>query len=151
MGILLRSLYSGATLYWKIFRPKTSGSRVMLVREGKILLVKHSYQNLWFFPGGGVKRGETYEETAYREVREETGGMVGNLLFIGIYNDYSEGKSDSIALFSGEDFTFSAEGDREIEEVRLFSLHDLPSNLSPGCRRRAEEYLAGSLKSQGRW
>ncbi|MBN2628300.1 MAG: NUDIX domain-containing protein [Spirochaetales bacterium] len=151
MGFILRSLYLGAKVYWKLVHPKTSGSRVMLIREDRVLLVKHSYQDLWFFPGGGVKWGETYEETAYREVREETGGEASDLRFLGIYNDYCDDKNDSIALFMGTDFTFAPRGDREIEEVRLFEVNELPPNLSPGCRRRLEEYLAGTVPSHGLW
>jgi 8-oxo-dGTP pyrophosphatase MutT (NUDIX family) len=123
----------------------------MLIKEGKILLVKHSYQKYWFFPGGGVKWGETYEETARREMKEEAGAQGGELTFLGVYNSYLESKSDSMALFLCEEFTFTGECDGEIEELRLFDLNDLPKNLSPGCSRRVEEYRNGRIPLHGRW
>lgn len=41
---------------------------VLLIRRGE-----HPYMNSWALPGGFVRMGETIEETAYRELREEAG------------------------------------------------------------------------------
>ena len=47
--------------------------------EGRILLVKHKperggyWQDKWICPGGSLELGETLEEGARREVKEETG------------------------------------------------------------------------------
>ncbi|MHB1415565.1 MAG: NUDIX hydrolase [Chloroflexota bacterium] len=39
----------------------------------QFVLVGHSDRNIWGLPKGGPHKGETTEETALREVREETG------------------------------------------------------------------------------
>jgi 8-oxo-dGTP diphosphatase len=48
----------------------------VVMREGRVLLVKRSnapQRGKWAFPGGSVKLGETLQEAAEREVKEETG------------------------------------------------------------------------------
>ena len=41
--------------------------------RGQILLVKKSYRKEWSIPGGLVKRGESWEQAAVRELFEEVG------------------------------------------------------------------------------
>jgi 8-oxo-dGTP diphosphatase len=40
--------------------------------EGAVLLVRLSYRNSWGLPGGLLKRGETPQDAALREVKEES-------------------------------------------------------------------------------
>lgn len=47
--------------------------RVLIVQEGKVLLVKEASDDWWAFPGGGVDHGETVESTLLREIQEELG------------------------------------------------------------------------------
>lgn len=52
------------------------GVGVAVVEDGRILLVRRGRgagAGLWAVPGGRVEWGETLEEAAVREVREETG------------------------------------------------------------------------------
>ena len=51
----------------------TVGSICVIERaDGAVLLVRLSYRNSWGLPGGLLKRGETPEAAALREVREES-------------------------------------------------------------------------------
>jgi 8-oxo-dGTP diphosphatase len=52
--------------------------------QDKWLLTKHSDRG-YEFPGGKVEENETAKEAAIREVKEETGGIVNTIEYIGQY------------------------------------------------------------------
>ena len=63
-------------LHWRLVGPTTLGSRCLLLRGNEILLVRHRYEPWWYFPGGGLKRGESFAEAAHREVWEEQPNLI---------------------------------------------------------------------------
>jgi 8-oxo-dGTP pyrophosphatase MutT (NUDIX family) len=149
---MMRLLYLGYRIYCFLFRPKTLGVRIMLIRNGQVLLVRQTYMSGWFMPGGGVKRGETLEQAARREAREEIGAEMGELRLLGAYTHFGEHKSDHNALFLCTDFTSDRKQDSEIAEMRFFPLDALPEGLMPGHRHRLEEYRRGDeITHFGEW
>jgi ADP-ribose pyrophosphatase YjhB (NUDIX family) len=148
---LRRLGYRALRTWWKIRRPLTVGVRALLLREGQVLLVRHTYQDAWYLPGGGVKRGETLEEAIRREAAEEVGAALGALSLLGVYTNLFEGKSDHVAVFVCDDFRLSGATDSEIERLGFFGLGALPPGASPGTRRRVREYLLGGPAGARRW
>jgi 8-oxo-dGTP pyrophosphatase MutT (NUDIX family) len=136
---------------WRITKPVTKGARVMIIREGKVLLVKHAYQNQYFLPGGMVKKGETFEQAARRELLEEVGMEITELKLFGEYTNFYEHKKDTIVVFLAETGHVKSVRDIEIEAFDFFPLDKLPTNVSPGTRRRIAEYLKGSGMNNGAW
>ncbi|KAB8310080.1 NUDIX domain-containing protein [Erwinia endophytica] len=67
------------------------GVGVLIMREGRLLLGRrlgsHGAGD-WATPGGHLEFGETPQDCARREVREETGMKVGNLAQCGFTNDF---------------------------------------------------------------
>jgi 8-oxo-dGTP pyrophosphatase MutT (NUDIX family) len=149
---MLRLVYLAYKVYCFIFRPLTLGVRVMLIQDGQVLLVRHTYIDGWFMPGGGVKRGETLEQAARREAYEEVGAKLNQISLMGAYSNFIELKSDHNILFFSNDFTWNGRHDSEIAEVCFFPLDKLPEKLWPGHRLRLEEYRAGLKHEQfGEW
>ena len=89
--------------YIKWIRSKVGQEKVILVftggcvfdERGRVLLQKRGDSENWGFPGGSIELGETPENAAIRELKEETGLDVVVNSLIGIYTDsdmrYSNG------------------------------------------------------------
>jgi 8-oxo-dGTP diphosphatase len=118
------------------------GFGVMMVRDGKVLFGRrHSDpakadselhgEGSWTMPGGKLEFGESFEEGARREVKEETGMDLGSAEVICVNNDkVSDAHFVTIGLFS-EDFAGDPkvmEPD-EIVEWQWFGLDAPPSPL----------------------
>ena len=81
--------------YISWLRSKVGHEKVILVfaggclfdDRGLVLLQKRGDSGKWGFPGGAIELGETPEEAAIREVKEETGLDVQVETLIGIYTD----------------------------------------------------------------
>ncbi|MHB1957298.1 MAG: NUDIX domain-containing protein, partial [Sulfobacillus sp.] len=56
-----------------------TASVIVIDADGRILLQHRSDNGFWGLPGGAMELGESFEETARREVLEETGLVVGEL------------------------------------------------------------------------
>ena len=151
MKLMLRFAYRLMKISWFIRRPITVGVRVILIQGEKILLVRHTYQDAWYFPGGGVKRGETLEEAVRREAQEEAGVSLEKLSLFGVYTSFIEHKNDHIVVFFSDAFSLTGKSDREIERIEFFSLSRLPEDLAPGCLHRVQEYQARLLCNYGAW
>ncbi len=150
---LMRLAYGLAELRWRILRPVTIGVRLAPIRAGQVLLVRHTYQPGWHFPGGAMKRGETPLEAAIREAHEEAGVEVETTPeLMGVYSSFAGGKNDHVTLYVCSAFRLTAASDRwEIAEWRMFPLDELPPTISAGTRRRIMEYQTGNGPYSGRW
>lgn len=152
MSLKMNLLFAGAKIYWHIFKPINLGAQVMLIRDGQVVLVRHTYKPGWTFPGGGVKKKESVETAVRREAMEEVGGTLGELQLVGIYANLHGPTSDHITLFRCHDFELNGQSDDEIARVQFFPLDQLPVDIGRGTRRRIEEYLDGRQPlAYGNW
>lgn len=69
-------------------KPIRKAVKCLIIKDGKIVIIKYLKGNkigYYDIPGGKIEDGETPEETAIREVKEETGMEVSNLVKKGIF------------------------------------------------------------------
>lgn len=152
MKLIPQFLHALQRLKWRILRPVTVGVRVLMEKDERVVLVKHTYDELWYLPGGGVEREETLKEAVRREAMEEVGAELGPLRLLGAYTSFGEYKSDHVLVFVCHDFTLTGATDREIAHFGLFDLEALPEDTSPATRRRIQEYRTGStVPNVGIW
>ena len=107
---------------WRQWRKTPLEGVSMIARDldGRVLLVRHSYgPRAWYFPGGGIRKGETPEEAAGRELKEETGC-----------------ECDGVFLVTCVTHDVPRPDRREVVEARFFPTHSLPEPLSPHTAAR---------------
>jgi 8-oxo-dGTP pyrophosphatase MutT (NUDIX family) len=130
-----------------IKRRMVLGARLVLIVDGKVLLIKHTYMPGWHFPGGGVEPGETAADCARREGLEETGFEAGpGLQLFGLYLKVSEATNrDHVAVFvsraARQVSQFRANG--EIAAIGWFAPDGLPVEIEPGTAQRIREIVDG--------
>ena len=97
-----------------------SNIRKLENRELKLLLIKRSqfpYKGAWALPGGFLRPGETIEETAKRELLEETGVENPFLHLAGVYSEAGRDprgwiiSNSFISLINAENCTLRADTD----------------------------------------
>ncbi len=118
--------------YWFVFRPKTFGVKCIVENSGKFLFVKLNYaHHKWTIPGGGVGKGESFLNASIREVQEETGIKVNDLVRIGSYVTSKEYKEDTVEIFYCNSDTIETKIDPvEIERTDWFTRANFPENRS---------------------
>ena len=147
-----KALYKIKNIYYKLFRPITIGIRILLIKNNKITLIKHTYIKGWYLPGGGVKKNETIDQAIKREIHEEVSGSIKTLKVFGVYSNLYENKNDHIIVFLSSSFNIGKPDLREVAEIKQFQLNNLPKNTSPGSLRRVKEYQKEKNKIHfGKW
>lgn len=138
---------AGRRRWMTTFGPRTLGVRGLVTDgDGRFLLVRHTYgRPSWYLPGGGVRRRERLVDALLREMREEVGvevpGGARSLVVFSAYSDLAQGRSDHVTVFVVGEWRRRSADNREIDRCQFFAPDDLPSQTSPGTRRRIEEYL----------
>lgn len=127
------------------------GVLVMIFDENHRLLLKHRTDDgTWDFPGGFMEMGESTEETARREVLEETGLEIGEMtlfkIFAGQEFFYTYPNGDQVFAVSPVYVTNAAHGTLQPDgdegsEVRFFPINELPTEMLPNVRMMIESFL----------
>ena len=114
--------------------------------RGRVLLVRHAYGRLnWELPGGAAEPGEAPDETARRELLEETGIHPALDRLAGVYFEPDHEFGPMLH------FVFRYRWDRglapvpsspEIDEIGYWPLDCLPTPISDFTERRVREAAA---------
>ncbi len=105
-------------------------SAVLVVHDGKCLLAernKENYKGYWVIPGGGVKFGETIQDAAIREIKEETNldveiiKLIGYKEIINVSGDYHS----IVFFYLAKPKHMNIEAKEDISSAKFFSLEEI--------------------------
>jgi len=128
------------------------GSAVIIIDKDKNILLqkrKTTHYGVWGLPGGLMELGESTEDTARREVFEETGLTVGKLNLIDIFS----GPEYFLKLDNGDEFysvttayyTQEVSGNINMDEtegleLKFINIDKLPENMVRSHRKFIEVF-----------
>ncbi len=98
--------------------------------QNKWVFCKHKDRNTYEIPGGHREPNERIDDTAKRELYEETGAIKFTIRRISAYSveSINDGKKDFGILYFADILAFDNELHYEIERIDLFD--DIPSSLT---------------------
>ena len=75
----MRKLVGHAPLMWV-------GAAVLVLREGRLLMMRRTDNHAWGIPGGAIEPGERLEDAARRETLEEAGLEIGKMKLFDVFS-----------------------------------------------------------------
>lgn len=126
-----------------------TGAVVIVVNAAGEILLQFRSDGGWGLPGGLSELGESLEETAAREVLEETGLTVNNLELLNVYSgkDYyfklenqDEFYSTTAVYFTNDYLGELTTDHDETKALQFFSLKHLPSDLTEEYSKYIDAY-----------
>jgi len=109
---------------------------------GRILLVRHTYGRLnWELPGGIREPDESFEETALRELREETGVRTTIEQLTGLYYERADDLHQMVFRCRFLGIPAPTPSSPEISDCDFFSADELPRPISDFTIRRIRDAI----------
>ena len=118
-----------------------------MLHKGKILLIK-THEDLWYLPKGHIDKGETEEECAIREVKEETGLSITIIPGFkeSIAYESSPGVMKTATFFFArtDDFSIKPDGKEVLDYILVApkqAIKKASHENTQGLMKKAEKYI----------
>lgn len=112
------------------YRNPVPATGCIVENQGAVLLARRKFEpwkGCWYVPSGFVEYGDEVEETARREVREETGLVVELGPLFGVYSYFDDPRQDGIIiLYRATVLGGALEAGDDAAEVAFFAADRLP-------------------------
>ncbi len=132
-----------------------AGVGVFIFKEGKFLMILRQGAHgsgSWSVPGGWMEYGESFEETAIREVAEEVGLRIKNVRFGAVTNNiFPEDKVHSVTIWLLSDYAGGAAKILEPNKIKKLlwcNFESLPSPLFTPWNELLSSEFIDSIKKQ---
>lgn len=111
-----------------VFRATDKGYCILLIKRKN-----EPFKDAWALPGGFIEMQETLEESAARELREETGLTGVELHQLGTFGDPDRdprGRTITVAYYALDNSNTEVKGEDDAADAQWFPLSSLPSPLA---------------------
>ncbi|RMD91225.1 MAG: NUDIX domain-containing protein [Calditrichaeota bacterium] len=126
----------------------TPAVAVLLLSNGQVLLVKRKYEprsGYWSLPAGFVEYYETVQETAIREVKEETNLDIQLRNIYGVYSAHDDPRNHVVLIvYWGEILGGQLKAGDDAIEAKFFTLDNLPEDIAFKTHRQILQELKQS-------
>ncbi|AJC56990.1 NUDIX hydrolase [Streptomyces sp. 769] len=122
----------------------------IIVHEGRVLMVRRRISEgklSWQFPAGEVEPGETREDAAVRETKEETGLNVSAVKLLGERVHPATGRLMSYTACEVLSGTAHVADTEELAELAWVAHDQIPEYVPYGLFGPVQEYLDADLAS----
>ena len=131
-----------------LWAPTALGAAALVLDgEGRVLLVRHSYNPGWRLPGGGVGRGEPPAQAVLRELREEVGLAGGAADFVSLHSRGAGWATMVVALYRVAGGAVNFRPNLEIREICFADPRHPPQGTTPATLRRLAEFTGAVTPS----
>ena len=110
---------------------------------GKIVLIeRRNFPFGWALPGGFVDYGESVENAAIREAKEETGLDVEIVKLLGVYSDPDrDPRGHCVSIVFIANSSGKPVGGDDAKESKLFSIFSLPEEIAFDHKKIINDYI----------
>ncbi len=131
------------------------GAAVLILNaDQQLLMILRTDNHCWGIPGGSMELGESLEETARREVKEEIGCEIESLELFGVYSGadlyYKYPNGDEVYNVSAAYITDGFNGKiildpEEHSQFKFFDIDNLPQDISAPIKPMLKDLIAAKI------